>query len=428
MKSRIWIIAVLTALAGCNGGTNGSDAGPTPNGDSGNPPGTDTGVPGTDTGVPSHDTGTPVTGFHCTTGTLVSGFPNFDADPGVHATEGDPLAGIQGHPLGWREVVFVGNHIATVVGEEVWSVDLSAASPTVHRVAGLDSAQQSLADGPCASARFANLQDIEATSDGNLFVMDQTGNAILRITHPFDAAMCNVEYWAGTSTDTPDITPDTPPNVGNTNGAGASAQFALPGRMAIDSSGNLYVWDEHNASIRKVANDAMHTVSTFAPIVDGTHDVLVDGMTVMGSSVYIYAHDTGTDMFVQGFTLAAGTMTEIVRGQADIFGFDSTDSLQQGGITTDGTDLFVYFKGGIFVIASNGTATRIAGDESLRSTIEFDSTYDPMVSHPALMTQLANRSQYGTAGADSWLQFNAGHLYFVGSVLDPYVERFDCSR
>lgn len=421
-----WILLTLTAgLLGCptpdpeptDGGVPGTD---------GSVPGVDGSVPGTDGSVP--DGGTTTGAFRCTTGSLFSGFPEHDSEVGIHANEGDPLAGVEGRPLGWRSVVFVDDHIVTIVGQEIWSSDLSASSPTVHRLAGSTSSGQSLLDGPCATARFANLHDIVATSDGDLYVIDQTANTVLSITDPFGPA-CAVSYVAGTSTDTLDITPVTPPNVGETEGPGATAQFALPGRMAIDGAGNLYVWDTGNSSIRRVANDAAHTVSTLAPVVSGEQEVIVDGLAVIGSSLFALQHDTGNEVFLESIDTSTGAKTEIFRGRATVFGFGSSDALQTGGLTTDGIDLFLYFKGGIFSVTTAGVITRIAGDEDARSTIEFETGYDPMATHPALDVHLANRSQYATAGADSWLAIDdAGDLYFVGSVLDPYVERLDCGR
>jgi len=423
-----WIMLALTAgLMGCSTPDNTPTDSGVP-GTDGSIPGTDGSLPGTDGSVPGTDSGTSPGAFRCTTGSLFSGYPEHDSEVGIHANEGDALAGVEGRPLGWRSVVFVGDHIVTIVGQEVWSSDLSASAPTVHRVAGATSSGQSLLDGPCATARFANLQDIAATSDGDLYVMDQTGNAVLMISDPFDAT-CAVSYVAGTSTDTLDITPVTPPNVGDTEGPGATAQFGLPGRMAIDAAGNLYVWDTGNNSIRRIGSDAAHTVSTLAPVVSGEHEVVVDGLAVIGSSLFALQHDTGNEVFLESINTSTGAKTEIFRGRATVFGFGSSDALQTGGLTTDGIDLFLYFKGGIFSVTTAGVITRIAGEEDIRSTIEFSVGYDPMVSHPALSVELANRSQYATAGADSWIAVDdAGDLYFVGSVLDPYVVRFDCGR
>lgn len=427
---------VLSALVGCDAPSPADPDGGPPAGHDAGPDrdsGPRDGSPGGDGDTPIPDGGPPDEGFTCTTGTLLSGFPNHDAEPGVHANDGDPLAGVQGRPLGWREVIFVGDRIVTVVGQEVWASDLSAAAPTLRRIAGRDGPGQSLLDGPCADARFANLQDLVADSEGSLYVMDQTGNAVLKITDPFDAAQCAVSFWAGTSVDTTGITPDAPPNVGSTEGPGASAQFALPGRMAIDASDNLYVWDEGNSSIRKIASDAAHTVSTLTEVestFDGRpQDVIVDSMVVLDGVLYLFQHDTANRTIMESVNLTSGAKADLFRGRADVFGFASSAALQNGGMATDGEELFVYFKGLIFAVTTGGDITYIAGEDDMRSTIEFDPGYDPAVPHDAFEVQLANRGQFATAGADSWLGIDANDdLYFVGSVMDPYVVRFACGR
>lgn len=419
-------LLVLVGLAGCGAPNPAAPDGSVEPG----PDASEMTNPDAETPTPDGDTPSP-DGFTCTTGTLLAGHPEHDAEVGVHANEGDPLRGVEGRPLGWREVIFVGNRLVTIVGQEVWSSDLSEATPTVHRVAGRDGPGQSLLDGPCASARFANLQDVAADSDGSLYVMDQTGNAVLKITDPFDDALCAVHFWAGTSTDTTGITPDSPPNVGEVEGPGASARFALPGRMAIDAADNLYVWDEGNVSIRKIASDEAHTVSTLTElesIFDGRpQDIIVDSMVVLDGTLYLFEHDTASQTFLESVDLATGARADLFRGRPDVFGL--TGALQNGGLTTDGIDLFLWFKGLVFSVTVDGEITHIAGDDSLRSTIEFDSTYDPTVPHPAFEVQLANRPQYSTAGAESWLAIDANDdLYFVGLVMDPYVQKLECGR
>lgn len=421
-RASLFALALCT-LAGCSSPSSTPDTGTIPGTDGGGGGGNDAGGGGgNDGGGGGTDTGGGGGGFTCTQGTLFAGHPSFDAEPGIHANEGDPLTGVEGRPLGFREVIFVGSHLVTVVGAEVWSADLSASAPTVHRIAGDANGARALLDGPCSGASFANLQDVAADAAGALYVMDQTGNAILQITDPFDPASCAVHYWAGTSVDVPSIDINDPPNVGNTDGAGLSAQFALPGRMAIASDGTLYVWDDENDSIRAIAADAAHTVSTLATGVDA----LVDGLVVLGDQLYVYAHDTGGEVYVEGIARTGGARHDVLRGDSGTFGLSG--SLELGGLTTDGTDLFLFFKGIVFQVTPSGTITPVAGADRT-DTGNFDTDYDPAAAHPAAELQLANRAQFATAGAAAWLVFDAsGNLYFIGQELDPYVERIACHR
>ncbi|RYX89306.1 hypothetical protein EON78_07295, partial [bacterium] len=59
---------------------------------------------------------------------------------------------------------------------------------------------------------------------------------------------------------------------GYQDGNGTSALFNSTNGIAIDSSGNLYVADTGNNKIRKIANDANHTVSTIAGSGEGYQD------------------------------------------------------------------------------------------------------------------------------------------------------------
>src|SRR5688572_3787585 len=110
-------LLALSGLVGCGGSAEpgtGSDGGVTPRDDA-SLPGTDGSTPGTDGSTPGSDAGTSTGAFACTTGSLFSGHPEHDAEVGVHANDGDPLRGVEGRPLGWRKVIFVGNHLVTVV-------------------------------------------------------------------------------------------------------------------------------------------------------------------------------------------------------------------------------------------------------------------------------------------------------------------------
>jgi hypothetical protein len=175
--------------------------------------------------------------------------------------------------------------------------------------------------------------------------------------------------------------------------------------------------------LRKIAADAAHTVSTFAP-----QGEQIDSMIVLGNRLYLYERSSSETM-IESIDLATAARTDVIRGGAEIFGFSSSDSLQNGGLATDGTDLFVYFKGLVFRVTLAGQVEHVAGFDGLRSTIEFEGDYDPSISHPALETQLPSRGQFATAGADSWLAVDADQdIYFIGSMLDPYVVRFECGR
>src|SRR5947209_1392759 len=101
-------------------------------------------------------------------------------------------------------------------------------------------------DGTGANARFWNPSGVTVDSGGNIYVADTSNQAIRKIT---PAAV--VTTIAGQSH-----------TIGSADGTGAAAHFFNPTAVAVDSSGNLYVADFANSTIRKITPAAV--VTTFA--------------------------------------------------------------------------------------------------------------------------------------------------------------------
>lgn len=91
------------------------------------------------------------------------------------------------------------------------------------------------ADGVGSSARFNNPIGVAVDATGNIYVAD-LGNLVIRKVSP-----------AGMAT----TLAGSPGNSGNADGTGATARFAGPAGVALDSAGNLYVTD--SCAIRKVS-------------------------------------------------------------------------------------------------------------------------------------------------------------------------------
>ncbi|MDC1142128.1 hypothetical protein OAU50_03480 [Planctomycetota bacterium] len=102
------------------------------------------------------------------------------------------------------------------------------------------------ADGTGAAARFNSPHCVAVDSSGNIYVAD-TDNHTIRIITPAGV----VSTLAGSAG-----------SIGSADGAGSAASFFFPRGVAVDSSGNLYVADTNNQTIRMITPTGV--VSTIA--------------------------------------------------------------------------------------------------------------------------------------------------------------------
>ena len=101
------------------------------------------------------------------------------------------------------------------------------------------------ANGNGNSASFSDPQGVAIDASGNVYVADTNNHKIRKITPSGD-----VTTYAGSG------------SQGSTDANGTSASFSYPRNVAIDASGNLYVVDQWNHKIRKIANNG--DVTTYA--------------------------------------------------------------------------------------------------------------------------------------------------------------------
>lgn len=148
-------------------------------------------------------------------------------------------------------------YVADTYSHTIRKIALS--SGLVTTIAGTASVEGSK-DGTGATALFSRPVGIAINGDGNLYVTEELSHTIRRIALNTD----EVSTTAGTAG-----------MLGSTDGTGASARFNLPLGIAVESTGNLYVADYLNHTIRKVtlSTGAVSTIAGTAPTkggVDGT--------------------------------------------------------------------------------------------------------------------------------------------------------------
>jgi hypothetical protein len=102
------------------------------------------------------------------------------------------------------------------------------------------------ADGTGAAARFFLPFGVAVDSADNVYVADRANRTIRKVTA--GGVVTTLAGKAGTA--------------GSEDGTGAAARFLLPAGVAVDRTGNVYVADEENHTIRKVT--AAGVVTTLA--------------------------------------------------------------------------------------------------------------------------------------------------------------------
>ena len=149
--------------------------------------------------------------------------------------------------------------IATTPAGNLWVADygnnsIRQVTPAgdVTTIVGTDATTNgTIADGPAATAGFADLSSIATDSSGNAYVTD--GNAVRKITSAGD-----VTTLAGSGTS------------GFADGTGPAASFSSPAGVAVLANGDLVVADGGNHRLRRVTQAGV--VTTMAGSTAGTAD------------------------------------------------------------------------------------------------------------------------------------------------------------
>ena len=174
-----------------------------------------------------------------------------------------------------------GNVYVTDTGNSTIRVITSGG--TVSTLAGVPGLSGSF-DGQGTNAQFYLPEGIAVDASGNVYVADTLNHTIREVT---PAGL--VTTYAGTAG-----------NFGDTDGAGSAAQFNRPTGMAMDGSGNLYIADFYNDTIRKIATGGIVTTLAGLPGVFGSMDGAnstarffePEGVAVDGSG-NVYVADSG---------------------------------------------------------------------------------------------------------------------------------------
>jgi len=173
---------------------------------------------------------------------LVAGFNNF---PGYMDGIGWMAQFSNPEGLVWAAPGLL--YVADTGNSVIREISIAGGVATVSTVAGVAGTTGAM-DGPGASALFNAPQAVAVDPAGNLYVADTSSDTIREITNPLTSP--TVSTLAGLAW-----------VPGYADNAGGLARFNLPGGVAVDGSGNVYVADTSNNLVRKIVGGV---VTTFA--------------------------------------------------------------------------------------------------------------------------------------------------------------------
>jgi len=224
-------------------------------------------------------------------------------------------------------------------------------------------------DGIGAGVKFKRLSSIAVDITGNIYVADSEAHAIRKIS-PSGV----VANFAGT-----------PGISGKADGPGTIAKFNLPSGIALDGTGNVYVSDTYNYTIRKITPDGIvSTVAGAAGIsgnVDGDANASrlgAPGQLVLDRSGNIFVSD-GFNSTIRKIT-PSGTMSTF----AGRFTSPGGLSLDQSG------NLYVAdsYRQVIQKVSPAGVITPVAGSTFIKEA-QTDRAFRPNLISPTTLRSTA---------------------------------------
>ncbi|HEY1661736.1 MAG TPA: NHL repeat-containing protein [Verrucomicrobiae bacterium] len=209
-------------------------------------------------------------------------------------------------------------------------------------------------DGSDNEARFDNPQDLVVDGAGNLFVADTYSCTIRKIVASgTNWVVTTIAGLGGIE--------------GNADGTNSNARFNDPSGVAVDANGNIYVADQFNGLIRKIAPVGTNwVVTTLAGFTSAGNSRLLD-------VPYSVTVDSATNLFVGGnasiqkITLVGATWTvSIVAGNLNVSG--STDGVGTNALFDALTGIAVDNAGNLYVAdTDNSTIREVSPAEAVRT-------------------------------------------------------------
>ena len=220
-------------------------------------------------------------------------------------------------------------------------------------------------DGPGATALFRFPRDVAVDASGNVYIAD-TENHLIRRLSP-GGTVTTVSGAAGVS--------------GSSDGGLAEARFKFPQGLVADDSGNVYVGDTRNFSIRRIASTGAVTTIAGSASVSGSTDG-VGALARFAKPSGLWMDRTGvlyvTDADNHTVRAISGATVSTIAGRAGEYGGDDgTGSAarfyEPDGIAGDDAgNLYVadHNNHTIRKITAAGVVTTLAGSPGLSGSAD----------------------------------------------------------
>lgn len=211
-------------------------------------------------------------------------------------------------------------------------------------------------DGSAAiSATLVQPYGIALDKTGNIFIADTVNQRIRRV----DAATTNITTVAGTGWQ----------GYSGDGGPGTSAAVSSPRGVAADALGNIYIGDQGNQLVRKVA---LATGVITSAVGNGTPRLAFAGGVGVDASGNLYIADSGAELILKVESTTGAVTTVAGNGSAGYTGdggpaTSATLDLPQGIAVDASSNLFVADTGNNVIRridAVTGIITTVAGNGS----------------------------------------------------------------
>jgi kumamolisin len=318
------------------------------------------------------------------------------AGTGVSGTLNGTLAGAEFYDPQNLAVDSTGNvYVADGAGNTIRKI---LTTGSVITLAG--SGVAGLSNGSGNSARFNDPTGVAVDASGNVYVADSGNNEVRKIT-PSGA----VSLLAGSASGA----------YGSADGTGSSARFYKPSGVAVDGSGNVYVTDSYNNTVRMITPaGVVTTIAGAAGVAENTDGLAAaarfytPGDIAVDASGVLYVADT-YNMTIRRIVTGSLAAPAITAGpQSTTIGTGGSVTLSVAA-TGSGTLTYQWYLNGTAIPGATSptlTLTSLAASQAGSYTVTVTGVAGTATSSPAVLTvstnaeltNLSARASVGTGG------------------------------